>query len=147
MKVKLLTTAATLPQRVYNSAGYDLFAAKEMTIIPGTIGKVSTQVAVEIPKDHVGFLKERSSRGSKGQAIRAGVIDADYRDEIMVCIHNLTAQPLKIKVGDKIAQMVVMPIYTGTPQVVDSLSTTERGTKGFGSTGDNKDASIKPTQE
>ena len=129
------------------SAGYDLAAADGAVIDFGGGIVISTGWSVEIPPGHVGFVKERSSiaiRGcvadgfvivdDKGSAVRAGVIDSDYRGEILVMLRNESPRSVAIVAGSRIAQLVVIPCVLGNSVEVDDLDDTGRGTGGFGST-------------
>lgn len=118
-----------------DSAGKDLFAI-EYTVIPaGKVEPVRTGVAVAIPKKFFGLIKERSSWAIRKSVFTvAGVIDADYRGEILVCLKNDGEHDVIIEKGDKIAQLIVMP-YLRDAVEVDRLNSTARGTGGFGSTG------------
>jgi dUTP pyrophosphatase len=132
---------AHLPQRAHpTDAGADLrawwpsdHAATE--IYPGEQKLVDTGIAVKIPEGFVGLIYNRSSQGKKGITIphSVGVIDSDYRGNLKVLLKNISEDPYTIKLGDRIAQLVVQPV-----QIVDfydSWNDTARGTGGFGSTG------------
>jgi dUTP pyrophosphatase len=119
-------------------AGYDLFAVEAVTVAAGQRGLIPTGVHVEIPDRWVGLVKDRSSMALKGLHTLAGVVDAGYRGEIKVVILNTTTEPVTIEVRQKVAQMIVVPVYTQALDVVETLealSATERGAGGFGSTG------------
>lgn len=125
------------------SAGVDLhaFLKEELIIQPGQIVRVSTGIAIELSNPDVGaFIFARSGLASKqGIALAngVGVIDSDYRGEIQVALINHGQEAVKISNGDRIAQMVFLPIYIAEFQVVDELAHTVRGEGGFGSTGRN----------
>ena len=142
LHVKKLTEDAILPTKKHNNdAGFDLYANESMTLRPieidmwGQTVKVKTGISIEIPDGWFGLIRDRSSLGSQGILVLGGVIDSGYRGEIIVCLHNLNNKFYEIKKGDKIAQLLLIPV----PQVdivpVDSLSETSRGDKGFGSSG------------
>ena len=136
LKVKLLTASATVPSRgTRHSAGWDLASDEEVTVMPGENRVVSTGLAMEIPRGAYGRLTARSSHITRGIGIGPGVIDRDYRGEVKVVLMNGSAEPLKIAKGDRIAQLVVEKICEGGINVVSSLSETDRGAGGFGSTG------------
>jgi dUTP pyrophosphatase len=135
MKVKLLNEYAKAPMRAHKTdAGFDLYAAipEARVIWPNTQEKIKTGVAVEIPEGYYGRVADRSSMGSKSIHVLGGVVD---HGEIVVMLNNLGSLPFLINKGDKIAQLVVTAIYTGDLEIVESLTETERGTSGFGSTG------------
>ena len=119
-------------------AGYDLFAVEGGVISPGGLGRFQTGLHVEIPAGYVGLVKDRSSMAAAGLISTGGVIDAAYRGEIMILLHNTNTTEYSITTGQKIAQMVVLPCYTDSVLAVDqlaALSDTKRGAQGFGSTG------------
>ena len=143
LRVKKLSSNAKLPTRAYQDAlGYDLYALEDV-LIPavdenGGIGtaKIRTGIAIELPPMWGAFIKDRSSVATKRRlTVVAGVIDNDYRGEIIVCLENHSGRPQKIKAGEKIAQLIPIPIANFEVFEVSDLSKTNRGEKGFGSTG------------
>lgn len=142
LKIKLLKENAKVPFRASEySAGYDIYACvDEDTVIPkGKTVKISAGFAMEMPSENlVGLIYARSSMGTKFGVIPAnavGVIDYDYRGEILVPLHNGGEEDYTVKCGDRIAQLVITPIITPETEVVSELSETQRGDGGFGSTG------------
>ena len=141
MKFQKLRPDAKTP--VYGSAdaaGADLYACcgEETRIPAGKTVMVPTGIAVAIPKGHVGLIFARSSLGTKrglAPANKVGVIDADYRGEIMVSLHNHSAEDQTIAPYERVAQMVIVPFVQMAYEESDNLDETERGTGGFGSTG------------
>jgi dUTP pyrophosphatase len=121
----------------YSDAGWDLRAKEPFSLAPREIKIVKTGVKTEIPAGFVGIIKERSGLGSKGFAVRAGVIDSEYRGEIGVVIQNLSQHETKeFAKGDRIAQLVVMNCLLDAVIKFDGeITETERGEGGFGSTG------------
>lgn len=123
------------------AAGVDLQASldEDLVISPGHIVKISTGMAIELPHVGVGaFVFARSGLASKyGLSLvnGVGVIDSDYRGEVQVAIINQGPEPFVVKDGDRIAQMVFLPVLIGEFEVVDHLENTSRGSGGFGSTG------------
>lgn len=121
-----------------DAAGLDLRAADSVVIPPGGRERVSTGVRVRIPRGHVGLLFGRSSLASK-RDIRpsnaVGVIDADYRGTVLADLRNDGRAPREIAAGERIVQLVIVPIPAVTLQAVEKLDFTERGDGGFGSTG------------
>lgn len=96
--------------------------------------KVRTGLAVEIPVGYVGLIKERSSTPSKyGLTACSGVIDSGYRGEIVMCF-NVTKE-CSWGTGDRLAQLLIIPVYQCQPEFIEHMTTTDRGTDGFGSTG------------
>jgi dUTP pyrophosphatase len=136
MKI-VMDEGATLPtQGSIGSAGYDLYAMEPTVIEARGWNKVKTGVHMMIPRGQVGILSHRSGlNGSQGlQAY--GVIDSDYRGEIVVTLFNQAPyRDYKIQKGDRIAQIVFMDVNNCTFEVVDDLNNTDRGEGGHGSTG------------
>ncbi len=137
--VKKLHENAKLP--VYaspHSAGADLCSVAEYDVPAGATVFVHTGIAIELPADTVGLIYARSGLACKqdlAPANKVGVIDSDYRGEIIVALHNHGSETRKVCAGDRIAQLVVTPYYTGEFSFTDELSSTVRGEGGFGSTG------------
>lgn len=137
-----LAPGATAPTRATEgSAGYDLAAYFEGSddfdiIVNREAVTVRTGVSVAIPNGHVGLVYMRSSLGVKGVVLAngTGVIDSDYRGEILLKLATLK-YPVAIDHGERIAQLVIVPILTPELEQVQTLDETERGTGGFGSTG------------
>lgn len=122
------------------AAGADLYAIMDapLTLAPGETALVHTGLAVEIPAGFVGLVCARSGLATKrglAPANKVGVIDADYRGEVMVALHNHGAEPQTIDHGERIAQLVLVPYLTAAYEQADDLSDTARGAGGFGSTG------------
>ena len=141
MNIKKLNENATIP--TYGSefaAGADLYACLEgdVTIEPAQTVLIHTGLAMEIPEGLVGLIYARSGLASKkglAPANKVGVIDSDYRGEIMVALHNHGNKPQTVSHGERIAQIVFAPFYAADFNLVDELSDTVRGAGGFGSTG------------
>ena len=141
LQIKKLTDTAKIPERGSSmAAGYDLFAdiKDEVVIQPHTTFMVGTGVAVAIPEGYFGGIYARSGLSAK-EGLRpancTGVVDADYRGEIKVALHNDTEEERTIAPGQKIAQMVVSPFLSVEFSQVEELDDTDRGEGGFGSTG------------
>ena len=125
-----------LPQRAHaTDAGADLRSTEALEIYPDEQKLVDTGVAVKIPEGYAGFVFNRSSQGKRGITIphSVGVIDADYRGNIKVILKNISEERYIIERGDKIAQLVIVPVLLCG--FVDAWNDTDRGTNGFGSTG------------
>lgn len=141
--VKLLDPRAKLP--AYGSpdaAGADLYALTDapVTIAPGQTVLIRTGLALAIPKGCVGLVYARSglaTREGLAPANKVGVIDADYRGELMVSLYNQSKANRIVNHGDRIAQLVIAPYLTAQFAPADELSDTQRGAGGFGSTGTN----------
>lgn len=120
-------------------AGYDLFAIADYRVNPGQRALVDTGLHLEIPAGFVGLVKDRSSVAAAGIHTLAGVIDSSYRGELKILLVNLGDSPYQISAGQKIAQLLVAPVYTQAIEYVDSLgdlASSARGSGGFGSTGE-----------
>lgn len=142
IKIKKLNKNAVIPTKGSNgAAGYDLYAltSKMMQIIsPGSTVKISTGISLEIPDGYFGAVFARSSLATKRGlrlANSVGVIDSDYRGELIVALHNDSDDNVVIKQGDRIAQLVIIPYQSINFIETVLLEDTERGSGGFGSTG------------
>lgn len=139
ISVQKLDERAVLP--TYGSefsAGADLYAIESVTIAPGKTTLVHTGLAMEIPCGYGGFIYARSGLASKkglAPANKVGVIDSDYRGEIMVALLNHSDESRTVSAGERIAQLVIAPFLKAEFQETEALSDTVRGTGGFGSTG------------
>lgn len=141
IEIKRLTDTAKLPERgSVMAAGYDLFAdiTEDLVIEPHTTAMIGTGIAVAIPEGYFGGVYARSGLSAK-EGLRpancTGVVDADYRGEIKVALHNDCDVQRTVKKGQKIAQMVISPFLCVTFEEVEELDKTVRGEGGFGSTG------------
>lgn len=141
VKFKKLTQTAQTPTRGSKyAAGYDLSAdvGSNVIIAPHTTIKIGTGIAVELPENTFGAIYARSGIASK-EGLRpancTGVVDCDYRGEIIVAMHNDSDVMRIVEPGERIAQLVVQPYVSVEFEEVETLSTTVRGEGGFGSTG------------
>jgi dUTP pyrophosphatase len=142
LRVKLLSPAAILPAVAHpgEDLGYDLFALEPTSLAPHSTVKVRTGIAVEARHPETGaalglLVRDRSSMAARGIITTGGVIDAGYRGEILVLMTNLGSDPVELKAGEKIAQMIPVPVLTGPIHRVESLEDSQRAAKGFGSSG------------
>jgi len=137
LKCKKLSDKAKVPIRAKEGdAGSDLFAAEEMVIPCRGSALVKTNLAVEIPFGCVGLVWSRSGLSVKSKIeVGAGCIDAGYRGDVGVHLYNNSFNAFKIMPGDKIAQLLVLPVCLSNFEAADELSDTDRGEGGFGSTG------------
>lgn len=135
IKFKKITNTAIMPSKERASdAGIDLYAAKTLKISANMREAVPTGYAVAIPKGYYGQIQERSGYSLKNTLVlKAGVIDSEYRGEIKVVFQNTGEYPVTIEAGEKIAQLIILPIPTIQIELVEELDETERGNKGFGS--------------
>lgn len=141
INIKKLKQNATIPTYgTEYSAGADLYACteEEITINPGETKFIGTGIALEIPEGYAGLIYARSGLSCKkglAPANKVGVVDADYRGEITVALHNHSLESKNIQPNERIAQMVIAPFLSASFHEVDELSDTVRGAGGFGSTG------------
>lgn len=141
VNIKKLNPKATIPTYgTEYAAGADLYACldESVTIEPGDTAFIKTGLALEIPMGYAGLIYARSGLSCKqglAPANKVGVIDADYRGELMVALHNHSKEAKTVAHGDRIAQMVIAPFLTANFTEVSELNETVRGVGGFGSTG------------
>jgi len=141
IEIKKLDDRAVMPKYGSEfSAGADLCAVldEELTIKANSTEFIHTGLAFAIPVGYVGLVYARSGLGCKkglAPSNKVGVIDSDYRVELMVALHNHSTEDHVIEPGDKVAQMVITPYLKANYEFVDELDDTVRGTGGFGSTG------------
>nr|DAP41479.1 MAG TPA: dUTPase [Caudoviricetes sp.] len=138
MKVKLVNEYAQLPTRGSKDAvGLDLYSQLHIKVSADSQKKIPLGVAVEIPKGCMGLLVPRSSMSKTPLrcANSVGIIDADYRGELSIAYENVSCNDYTIFRGDRIAQLIILPIVMADVVEVDELSETERGAGGYGSTG------------
>ncbi len=140
VRIKKLTPTAKLP--IYGSefaAGADLYSDEpEFTVAPGETHLVHTGLSMEIPEGCGGFIYARSGLATKkglAPANKVGVIDADYRGEVMVALFNHSQKPQTVEAGERVAQLVIAPFLKAEFTEAESLSDTERDNGSFGSTG------------
>jgi len=148
LKIKKLHPEAIIPTRTYRTdAGIDLYSIEDVTIPSGHQREVRTGVALEIPEGYHVQLHTRSSFGKKGLRCHLGIFDSGYRNEVTIWVVNtqqynendkgglIPLTSYEIKKGDKICQMILLPVPEVEIIEVDELSESERGTKGHGSSG------------
>lgn len=139
LKLKRLDERAVVPTRgSAEAAGVDLYSLECATIPAGATVLIHTGIAVAIPSGYAGLIYARSGLATKrslAPANKVGVIDADYRGEIMIALRNHGVKEEKIDAGERVAQMVVTPFLPVEFDVCESLDETVRGEGGFGSTG------------
>jgi len=139
LHVKLLHPNAKLPTKAhYNDAGYDLYSVDDVILKPGLVNDVSTGIALAIPDGYVGLIWDRSSMGSKGIKVMGGVIDAGYRGELklkLAGVKTMERDWLELPAGSKVAQILIQKVENLPVVEVEDLPESQRGTKGFGSSG------------
>ena len=135
MKI-MLDDGAYMPTRAYSTdAGLDLYSPVDVMIMPWANAVIDTGVHVELPPGSVGFLKSKSGLNVKHGILGEGVIDAGYTGSIRVKLYNHSGERYYIRRGDKITQLVILPVILPDLNQVEKLDDTERGCGGFGSTG------------
>ena len=137
VKIKKLYADAILPTYAHpDDAGMDLYSHEEVTLNPQQCKSISTGIAMAIPSGYVGLIWDKSGLAlNYGLKIMAGVVDAGYRGEIKIVLHNLSEAPYTVEKGAKIAQMLIQPVSLEEIVEVEDLDDTSRGEKGFGSSG------------
>ncbi|MGA9586361.1 MAG: dUTP diphosphatase [Terracidiphilus sp.] len=142
LRVKLLEEGARLPQVAHpgEDLGYDVFSLESIILEPQKTVRVRTGISVEARHPETGIalgllVRDRSSMASRGIATTAGVIDAGYRGEVQIVMTNLGISAIEVKAGEKIAQMIPVPVLTGPVQEAETLEESARLAKGFGSSG------------
>jgi len=137
LKIKKLDKEVNIPKYACDGdAGFDLLASKDFVIKKGEKGAVPTGIAVEIPKGYVGLIWDKSGLAIKnGLKTLGGVVDSGYRGEVMVGVINLGDSDYKFEKNHKVAQMIIQKAECVEIEEVETLSDTERGCGGFGSTG------------
>ena len=142
LRVKRLDPGARLPVVAHpgEDLGYDVFALEGALLIPHQTVRVRTGISVEARHPETGvplglLVRDRSSMAARGLATTAGVIDAGYRGEVLIVMTNLGEAPIELKPGEKIAQMIPVPILTGQVSEEETLEISARNAKGFGSSG------------
>lgn len=141
VRIKKINEKAIIPTYGTEfSAGADLYACLDeaVTLAPGETKLIKTGLAMEIPMGYAGLIYARSGLATKkglAPANKVGVVDADYRGEVMVALHNHSLTEASVEPGERIAQMVIAPFLTADFILADELDDTVRGAGGFGSTG------------
>lgn len=137
LKVSKLNSQAVLPNYSYeDDAGFDLYSIEDVTLNPFERFQIKTGISMQIPKGYVGLIWDKSGISHKaGMKTLGGVIDSGYRGEVMVGIVNLSNEIYTFKKGEKVAQMIIQKKETCNIVEVKELEETDRGEKGFGSSG------------
>ncbi|MDE2038970.1 MAG: dUTP diphosphatase [Elusimicrobia bacterium] len=131
-----LDARAVLPTRAHpDDAGLDLYALEALSLEPGKGCVARTGIAVALPSGHVGLIADRSSLAKRGLKTAGGVIDAGYRGEIGIVLWNLSSSPQAVAAGERLAQLLILPVAAPSVRETPCLDGTLRGAAGFGSTG------------
>ena len=136
LKIKLLTTNATIPTRGSSkAAGLDLYSAESVNIPPKNRMLIKTDLQIKLPEGHYGRIAPKSGLTIKNNIdIGAGVVDEDFRGNLSIAIINNSLETFHIKIGMPVAQLICEKISNPQIKIVDNLDTTARGSKGFNTT-------------
>ncbi|MDE3200831.1 MAG: dUTP diphosphatase [Acidobacteriota bacterium] len=142
LRVRLLEAGARMPVVAHpgEDLGYDVFALEDVQLDPRETVRVRTGIALEARHPDTGkplglLVRDRSSMAARGLATTGGIIDAGYRGEVLILMTNIGAQTVDLRAGEKIAQMIPVPVLTGDVVQVQGLEDSARAEKGFGSSG------------
>ena len=137
MKIQILDMECAPLEVRAGDAGIDLRSRVVYSLKPYCDSPIRVGIKVAIPEGHMGLIAPRSGLGTIGVKLKndVGIIDANYRGEIIVHLINESTKPFNIRKGHRIAQMVIVPIYNPIFEIVESLDETNRGADGFGSSG------------
>lgn len=136
LKIKKLKDDAKLPTYAHpGDVGMDMYSMETITLAPGEHYIFDHGFALEFPEGYGGFVMDKGSISKAGLKVLGGVYDAGYRGEYNTHLINLSKEPYTVKKGDKVGQLVIMPVVIATFEVVDELTDSSRGTGRFGSTG------------
>ena len=131
-----LDAGARMPERAHpEDAGMDLFSPEAVKVPARGSAVIDTGVHVEIPNGYAGMIKSKSGLNIKHGIISDGVVDAGYTGSIRVKLYNLSDEDYMVELGDKISQLVIVPVVTPSVDIVGEIGGSERGDGGFGSTG------------
>ena len=132
----MLDEGAKMPTKAHDAdAGFDLYAPRAFTVLRGASTIVDTGVHIEIPNGYVGFLKSKSGLNVKSGITGEGVIDSGYTGSIVAKLYNNGHEPVRFEEGQKIIQIVFLPIPEVELELAENFEETERGDNGFGSSG------------
>lgn len=136
LKIKEMRPKVQMPSRgTEGAAGLDLYCAEEMDLYSGLVAKIPTGIAIEIPPGCTGLICTRSSAALKNINVFLTVVDSDYRGEVFITARNDSDETYHLAKGDRIAQIVILPLADVFPVRAIELSETDRGSGGYGSTG------------
>jgi dUTP pyrophosphatase len=138
VKIKKLHPDAIIPTKAHETdAGFDLYGHRTYTLLDYKPNYnpliIETGIAIEFPVGKFGLIRERSSLALKGMKILGGIIDYGYNGEIKIIAYNFGSKSLRLEYGKAIAQLIILPFFSTKIEIVNELSESERGNKGFGS--------------
>jgi dUTP pyrophosphatase len=131
---KLHESAVTPERKTLGAAGFDMYAIEDYMLLPGRRALIKTGIAMAIPVGFVGLIWPRSGLATKGIDVLAGVVDSDYRGEVMINLINHGDSELHIAAGERVAQIIFQEHLRHSTELRE-IDSTERGENGFGSTG------------
>lgn len=136
IQIRRVSPEAILPTRAHpDDAGLDLYSLEDVQIAPNQGKTTKTGIAIALPPHFVGLVADRSSLAKRGVKTAGGIIDAGYRGEIHIVLWNISGEEIYLKRGERIAQLLIIPIATPAVVEVTEHEETARGHKGFGSSG------------
>lgn len=132
-----LDPGARIPTKGYfGDAGFDLYCSESVDIEPGSWKDVDLGVSIQLPPKHWGLLTGRSSTlRRRGLLVNQGIIDNGYRGKLFANVVNMTDETVSVKEGERLAQLILLPVWDGVMEVAEELAPSARGDNGFGSTG------------
>jgi dUTP pyrophosphatase len=134
--MRRISPDAVLPTRAHpNDAGLDLYGLEDLVLEPRQGRMAKTGIAMALPSGYVGLIADRSSLAKKGIKTTGGIIDEGYRGEIHVVLWNISEEAIQLRRGERIAQLLILPVITPSVCEVQELNQTQRGSRGFGSSG------------
>src|SRR6056297_3455629 len=136
IKIKRISSESTMPKYAHEGdAGLDIYSVQNLVLKPNYRAVVRTGISIELPKNHVALVWDKSGIASKGIKTMGGVIDSGYRGEYKIVLINLSSKDFEIKKGQKIAQILIQKVEKPQIEEVKKLKNSSRGGGGFGSTG------------
>ncbi len=137
MKVKLLKKEAKAPfKKRFGDSAFDVYSCEDKMLLPGERYQFKLGIAVEVSSNYTVMVQERSGMAlNHGVFTLGNIIDSNYRGEISAILLNTGAAPYEVKMGDRIAQLLVLPIFNSHVETVDTLSNSDREAQGYGSSG------------
>lgn len=136
IQILKVSAEATLPTRAHpNDAGLDLYSIEDIILEAGQGKMAKTGIALALPEGFMGMVADRSSLAKRGIKTAGGIIDEGYRGEVHIVLWNISSEAVHLRKGERIAQLLIIPVVTPAVQEVTTLDETARGVKGFGSSG------------
>ena len=136
LSIRRFAPEAKVPTRAHpDDAGLDLYGFEDVILAPGEGKMCRTGVGIALPHGYMGMVADRSSMGKRGIKTAGGIIDSGYRGEVHVILWNVSKEEVRLRAGERIAQLIVYPIVYPAPVEVEQFEETARGAKGFGSSG------------